>query len=99
MEVTGRNKSAELPQQQRIADLVIALLFAHSLPQKVQIPPFTVNEDGHRCVLAGSVAQRTFLLTNVLQGTLSLHLIEGEVQQSLYPDVALGHPGRASSWQ
>lgn len=40
--------------------------------------PFTVNEDGHGCVLAGSLAQRAFLHTNVLQGALSLHLIRGK---------------------
>jgi len=39
---------------------------------------FTVNEDGHRRVLAGSLAQRAFLHTNVLQGAPSLHLIRGK---------------------
>lgn len=40
--------------------------------------PFTVNEDGRGRVLAGSLTQRAFLHTNVLQGALSLHLIGGK---------------------
>lgn len=40
--------------------------------------PFTANEDGHGCVLAGSLAQRAFLHTNVLQGAPSSPLIGGK---------------------
>lgn len=37
--------------------------------------PFSANEDGQGCALAGRLTRRAFLHTNVLRGALSLRLI------------------------